>query len=171
MKALLIIADEGYQDQEYEVTKKTLETAGIKTVTAAKTTGKCRGKFGSTAMSTISIDDLDVSDYDAIIFIGGPGAVSYQQDVQAHLTAQEATSQNKILAAICIAPTILAEAGVLEGKKATVWNNDGKQAKILTKNGATFTNAAVTVDGKLITANGPEVAAEFGKKIVAMLKF
>ena len=169
MKALLIIANEGYQDHEYEVTRKTLEKAGVNIVTAAKTAGKCRGKFGATAIASISIDDLDVSDYDAIIFIGGPGAVSYQQDVQAHLTAQEATTQDKILAAICIAPTILAEAGVLEGKKATVWNNDGKPAKILTKNGATFTNVAITVDGKIITANGPEAAAEFGRKIVEML--
>jgi len=169
MKALLIIANENYQDQEYEVTKKVLEKNKIETITAAKTAGKCRGKFGAATTAVISIDDLDVSDYDAVIFIGGPGAVSYQQDVQAHLTAQEATTQNKVLAAICIAPTILAEAGVLEGRKATVWNNDGKQAKILIKNGAAFTNAAVTIDGKIITANGPEAAEKFGQTIVKSL--
>lgn len=170
MKALLIIANEGYQDQEYDVTKKTLEMAGIKTITAAKTAGECRGKFGSATTATLSIDELDVSDYDAVVFIGGPGAVSYQHDVQAHLTAQEATTQNKILAAICIAPTILAEAGVLEGKKATVWNGDGQQAKILTKNSAIFTNETVAVDGNIITANGPEAAEKFGQAVVKALK-
>ncbi len=74
------------------------------------------------------------------------------------------------MGAICIAPTILAYAGVLEGKKATVWNQDGKQAEILTKNGAEFVDELVVVDGKIVTANGPPAAEAFGKKILEMLK-
>lgn len=170
MKALFILAQEGYQDIEYSVPKTVLEKAGIEVVTASKKIGACRGKLGGTAEATVSIDEIDVSDYDAVIFIGGPGAVKYQQDVQAQLTAQEAVNWGKVLGAICIAPTILAYADVLEGKRATVWNGDGQQQKVITKAGAIYTGETVTVDGKLVTANGPPAAEEFGRKIVELLK-
>ena len=169
-RVLFIIAKENYQDHEYGASKKILEDAGIEVVTASKETGICKGAFGAETEATIAVADINVSDYDAIIFIGGAGAVGFQQDVQAHLTAQEAINRGKILGAICIAPTILAYAGVLEGKKVTVWNEDGKQAEILTKNGAEFVDQAVVVDGKIITGNGPPAAEEFGKKILEMLK-
>ena len=170
MKVLFIIAQQDYQDHEYGAPKKILEDAGIETITASKEIGTCHGAFGATTEATVAIADVNVSDYDAIIFIGGAGAVNYQHDVQAHLTAQEAINRGKLLGAICIAPTILAYAGVLEGKKATVWNQDGKQAEILTKNGAEFVDELIVVDGKILTANGPPAAEEFGKKILEMLK-
>ncbi|MBU0457775.1 MAG: DJ-1/PfpI family protein [Nanoarchaeota archaeon] len=170
MKALFIIAQEGYQDIEYKTPKKILEENGIEVITASKKTGTCKGALGGSTEATISINDVDVYDYDAIVFIGGPGARDYQHDVKAHLTAQEAINRDKILAAICIAPIILAYADVLEGKKATIWNNDGKQQEILEKNGATYTGEDVTTDGKIITANGPRAAEKFGNKIVELLK-
>ncbi len=170
MKALFIIAPEDYQDLEYTVPKQILEKAGIEVVTASKKKGTCKGSLGGTATAVISIDDVAVADYDAIVFIGGPGAVKYQHDVEAHLTAQEAVTEGNILAAICIASTILAYAGVLEGKKATVWNGDGKQQQILQTEGAIYTREKVTVDGKIITANGPAAAEEFGKSILKLLK-
>jgi protease I len=169
MKALMIVAQKGYQPNEYGIPKKILENAGIEVVTASKQVGTCQSTGETTTEATISIDDINVSDYDAIIFVGGPGAVDYQNDVNAHLTCQEAINRKKILAAICIAPTILANADVLEGKKATVWNEDGKQAEVLTKNKAEFVDEEVVVDGKVITANGPEAAEMFGKKIIEML--
>ena len=96
--------------------------------------------------------------------------MQYQHDVQAHLTAQEAVNRKKVLAAICIAPTILAKAGVLDGKRATVWNKEGNNSKILENHGAIFTDEMVIVDGKIITANGPDAAEGFAIKIVEMLK-
>ena len=168
-KALFIIAQKDYQDHEYGASKKVLEDAGIEAITASKQIGVCHGAFGATTEAIVAIADINVSDYDAVVFIGGAGAVNYQHDVQAHLTAQEAINRGKILGAICIAPTILAYSGVLEGKKATVWNQDGKQAEILIKNGATFVDEAVVVDGKIVTANGPPAAEAFGKKILELL--
>lgn len=169
-KALFIVAQEGYQDNEYNIPKQILEKANIEITTASKKAGLCKGALGGSTNASIALEDLDVADYDAVVFIGGPGAVIYQHDLQAHLTAQEATTRNKILAAICIAPTILAYAGVLEGKQATVWNNDKKQARILTDNEAIFVDQDLVVDGRIITANGPPAADKFGKKILELLK-
>ena len=168
MKALFIIAPR-YQDFEYNVPKKIFELAEIEVITASKNSGLVKGALGGTAQAQISLSEAEVKDYELILFVGGPGAVDYQQDEEAHKIAQEAVKQNKILAAICIAPTILAYAGVLNGKKATVWNDDGLEEDILKENGATFTGEKVTVDGKIITANGPRAAEEFAKKILILL--
>jgi protease I len=168
-RALFIIAQENYQDHEYAAPKKILEDAGVEVITASKQAGICKGSFGSTTEATAVLSNVNVDDYDAIVFVGGSGAVAYQHDVQAHLTAQEAINHNKILTAICIGPAILAHAGVLEGKKATIWNGDNQQAKILTDHGATFTDEDVTVDGNIITANGPPTAEKFGKAILDKL--
>ena len=66
--------------------------------------------------------------------------------------AKETIESNKILGAICIAPAILARAGVLQGKKATVWNSplDKSAVKILKENGAVFDNKPVIIDEKII---------------------
>lgn len=170
MKALLIIAQDGFQPKEYSVPKGVLESAGVEVVTASKKAGTAKSSIGTAAKVDLPLSQIQVSDYDALLFIGGPGAAVYQHDYEAHLIAQEAFKQNKILGAICIAPTILANAGVLNGKKATVWNGDGQQGKLLQSKGAIFTNESVTVDGKVVTANGPAAAEEFGKKILKLMK-
>ena len=170
MKILFIIAQEGFQDHEYGAPKKILEESGYEVVTGSKEIGKCKGVFGLEVEAAVALSEVNVDDYRAVLFAGGPGAYVYQHDVQAHLTIQEAINRGKVLGAICIAPTILAYAGVLEGKKATVWNGDGKQQEVLEKKGAIFMDEAVVVDGKIVTANGPPAAEEFGKKVLEVLK-
>ena len=170
MKALMIIAQEGYRDEEYEKPKQILEKADFEILTASKNAGVCTGKLGGKTQASLSLKDVEVTEYDVILFIGGPGSETYQHDAEAHRIAQETVERDKWLAAICIAPTILAFAGVLEGKKATAWNGDGQSEKILQQQGATFTGEDVTVDGKLITANGPNAAEAFGNKIVEILQ-
>jgi len=85
--------------------------------------------------------------------------------------ARETISQNKVLASICISPVILAKAGVLKGKKATVWSSpmDRGPVKILQNNGAIYEDKPVVVDGKIITGNGPGAAEEFGQAIIEVL--
>ncbi len=84
MKALFIVAQEGYQNIEYGTSKKILEDAGVEVVTASKKIGLCKSRVGETTEATVSLSNVAVSEYDALVFIGGPGAVSYQHDAQAH---------------------------------------------------------------------------------------
>lgn len=166
MKVLFIIANVGYQDHEYQKTKEILENSGIKVFTTAKNLGVAKGKFNSQTKIDLTLDEVNVNNYDAIIFIGGPGAYSYQKDESAHKLAKEAINKNKLLAAICIAPTILAYAGVLKNKNATVWNGDGKQEILFKELNINYTGDTVTIDGNIITANGPPTAEEFAKTIL-----
>ena len=95
------------------------------------------------------------------------GTVTIVDNKTPQYGANNFNKQNKIIAAICIAPVTLANAGILNGKKATVFPS-GKNDLI--RNGAKYTGDSVTVDGNIITANGPMAAEAFGKKIVEMLK-
>lgn len=165
---LLIIAQTGYQDLELDGTRKGLLDAGFTVTLASTKAGECTGKFGGTETAEIALKDVDVADYDRIGFIGGPGASSLWQNKDAVRIAQETAEAGKPLGAICIAPKVLAVAGVLNGKKATVWNEDGDQAGFLALHGVEYTGEAVTVDGKIVTGNGPEAAGEFGKVFAAI---
>lgn len=164
-KALLIVAPKNYQDFEYAATRAALEEWGVAVSVASVARGKVFGKLGGEAEAQIALSEVKAEDYDAIVFIGGGGAVAYQKDQNALRIAREAKEKSKILAAICIAPTILAEAGALKNMKATVWNGDGEQEKFLQDRGAKFTQEDVVSDGLLITANGPEAASAFGEAI------
>jgi protease I len=171
MKALLIIAYDGYQDIEYGKTRQELEKVGIQVEVASTKLGEAKGKLGGRVFVDLLLEQVEVKKYDAIVFIGGPGAVSYQNDKLANKIIQETASAGRLLAAICIAPTVLAYAGVLKGKKATVWSSedDKEPIKILENNGAEYLKKNVVVDGKIITANGPQAAEEFGMKIAENL--
>jgi protease I len=170
-KIALIIAFRDFRDEEYFIPKEAFEKAGAKIVTVSAFAGKATGVEGGEAEVNLLIDDLKVDDFDAILFIGGPGATIYQEDERAHSIAQEAQEKGKVLGAICIAPTILAKAGVLDGKKATVWSGplDKSPIKLLQEQGAKYLDRPVVVDGKIITANGPAAAKEFAEKVVEAL--
>lgn len=172
-RVAIIIAFRDFRDEEYFETKEVLEKAGAEVVTVSDSSGKAIGKFGGEADVDILLKDLRVSDFDAILFIGGPGAIPRLDNDLSYKIAQEAFSffENKILGAICVAPIILAKAGVLRGKTATVWTSftDKSAARILEKNGARHSSESVVVDNKIVTANGPGAARKFGEAIVALL--
>lgn len=163
-KALLIIAPNKYQDLELNGTRTALEELCFTIVIASTEAGDCVGKFGGTEKATVALRNINVDDYDRIAFIGGPGAHDLIDDIYAKATAMLAVEHGIPLGAICIAPLILANAGLLQGKNATCWDKDGKQFAYLAKNGAIVDQFdPVVVDGLIVTANGPDAAEEFGK--------
>jgi protease I len=125
--------------------------------------------FGATADPHTTIDKVNIDDFDAVIFVGGSGSEIYFENPRALQIAKEAYSKNKVVTAICIAPSILANARLLEGRQATVWAGDKKYVNILQSNGASYTGEPVVEDGRIITANGPEAARQFGATIVKKL--
>jgi protease I len=169
--ALLIIAQKDYQDREYERTRAELERGGLQITVASGEGGMCTGRFGGSVQNTLPLRQVKVEDYDLIAFIGGSGAEAYVHDAEALRIANGAARADIVLGAICIAPLILAKARVLEGKKATVWDDGrGTQEGILTQAGATVTGDSVTVDGRIVTGNGVEAAEEFGRTLMELLR-
>jgi protease I len=163
-KVLMVIAPSNFRDEEYFETRQVLESAGFSVLTASKDLGAAKGMLGGAATPDIALPDAKAKDYDAVVFVGGNGAKVYFDDSSAKSLAKDAFTKGKVVAAICIAPTILANAGILKGRKATVFKDDGLIDNLKAK-GAEYTGESVTVDGKVVTANGPPAAKAFGKAI------
>jgi len=171
-KIAMIVASENFRDEEYFVPKEILEKGGAEIKTASNKMGVAQGADGGSAKVDLLVQDVNPIDFDAVVFIGGPGALKHLDNEFSYELARTAIEQGKILGAICVSPVILAKAGVLKSKRATVWSSalDKSTVKILKDNGADYVDENVVADGKIITANGPSSAKEFGEKILEMLK-
>ncbi len=171
-KILFVIAFKDFRDEEFFEPKEILEKAGFQIDVASTEKGTAVGVNGGEAEVNFAVEEVNVDDYQAIVFVGGPGASRNIENQRFHHLAREAMAKNKILGAICIAPLILARAGVLENRKATVWTSalDRRPIQQLKDGEATYENKPVVVDGNIITANGPQSAKEFGKTILKLLK-
>ncbi len=165
-KILMIIASNNFRDEELQVPKEIFEREGAKVTIASSSLKESRGVLGATAKPDVLIGDVEAQDYDAVIFVGGGGSSEYWEDSKAHEIVRSTLEKGKLLGAICIAPVTLANAGVLNGKKATVWNSEAGK---LSRGGATYTGAGVEIDGDIITANGPQSAKEFAEAFVNAL--
>ena len=166
-KVLMIIAERNFRDEELLKPKKILEDRGVEVTVASTSLQNVRGMLGATVKPDILLSSVEVQDYDVITFVGGSGASQYWNDPLAHSIAQEAVEKGKILGAICIAPVTLANAGVLSGKKATVFSSEISK---LEAKGAIYTGKPVQVEGKIITGEGPQAAEQFGEAIVKALE-
>jgi len=171
-QVLLIIAPVNFRDEELLIPYRIVNEAGYKGVIASRNLQSCRGMLGRIVKPDITISQIEVEEYLAIILVGGSGAKIYWNDPQIHQIFREALEKGKIIGAICISPVTLARAGLLNGKKATVWWSPGFDLrKEITRGGGKYISNPVVVDGRVITANGPKAAQEFGKKIVELLNF
>lgn len=160
---LMVIAPQNFRDEEYQVPRERLEKCGAKiTVAASSLTESVGMKRELRVTADILLKDVKTDDYDAIIFVGGIGAAEYFDNLEAYRLAREAVDKNKILAAICLAPAILARSGVLKGKQATVYETE---KETLTKRGALYQEGPVVKDGRIITADGPEATYKFTERI------
>jgi len=171
-KILMVVAFKDFKDEEYFVTKEVLEKANFLIETTSNQKGMALGTEGGEAVITLLPSEVNPQNYEAIVFIGGSGMGKELDNQEFQKLAQEFVKNDKIVAAICVAPGLLAKAGILNNLKATVWSSalDKSLIKILKDYGALYEDLAVVQDGKIVTANGPDAAQEFGKAIVNLLK-
>jgi protease I len=168
-KVLMVIAQQGFRDEELLVTKEVLKTEGHDIKIASLTRGKARGMLGAEVMPDLAAHEANPDFFDAIVIIGGQGAMKLAESEDVIRLVQGAFQQGKVLAAICIGPVTLARAGVLSGKRATVFKSP-EGIRALRDGRALYTGEDVAVDERLVTACGPHVAGEFGRKLCEMLK-
>jgi protease I len=170
--AALVVAFEGYQDLEFDATRKALEDAGIVVEVVSLFAGQASGALGGKIRVDLLLEDAvkKVADYAAVVFIGGPGSTIYHEDKLAWKFAQEAVKAGKVVGAICLGPFTLANAGVLTGVKATAWTGGKFTKESFMKLGPYFREEPVVVDGKIVTADGPRASDQFAGEIVKLLK-
>lgn len=168
-KVLFIIAQTNFREEELSKPKAILEKAGYECDVASLDTALARGMMGGVVKPDIGVKEVDVSDYNLFVVVGGSGAPELAKHQEVLKLLSSAYDDGKKMAAICLGPMVLAKAGILNGFKATVFKSKESLAA-LASGGATYVEQSVVVDGELVTANGPEAADEFGNALATLLK-
>lgn len=163
---VMVIAPEIFRDEEYAEPKRILEARGARVVTASVTPGECIGKLGMRTLAETSVSSASEGTWDAAVFIGGGGAQVFFDDADAHELARATLSRGGVLGAICIAPSVLAHAGLLEDVAATAFPS---QKDDLVAHGAAWREGPVITSGRIVTASGPEAASAFGDALAELL--
>ncbi len=168
-RVALVIAPEQFRDEELFTPKEKLEEVGVSTEIASSVLDHATGMLGGTAAPDKLIKDLKAQELDGVIVVGGMGSPQHLWNNQELLDlVKELHASGKVVAAICLSGAVLANAGVLSGKRATVWPMP-ESLEALEKGKAIYVEEPVVQDGKVITADGPEAAPEFARLIIAEL--
>jgi len=164
---VLIVASKNFNEMELLQTQKAIVDTGINTIIASSKIGVIMGMSGRRTYANMSIDKINVDDFKAIVFIGGPGAQEYLFNPIAERIIKQADEKNIIIGAISVAPALLAKAGILNGRNVTAAPS---QKSFLETAGAKFTGTFIEKDGNIITAARSQDAVSFGKTIATAVK-
>jgi len=165
-KAVMLLA-EGFEEVEALTIVDVLRRCNVEVDVAGVNGAHIVGAHKVKVIPDKQIDDVVVEDYDAIILPGGsPGYVNLRRNPRVVEMVKKAFEENKVVAAICAAPSVLGDAGILQGKKATIY--PGMEDEI--KNaGGEVENKLVVQDDNIVTSRGPSTAILFALKLASLL--
>ncbi len=165
MARVLVPLADGCEELEAVTIVDLLRRAGITVVTAGLRPGIVKASRGVQLVPDVTLDAALQDDYDMVVLPGGmPGATHLKEDVRILDMLKRMAAAGKYTAAICAAPMVLAEAGVLHGKQATSY-----PGFLDALSGVTVSTAAVVQDGKVLTSRGPGTAMDFALALVETL--
>ena len=169
-RILLIVSEEDFRDSELTDPRDYFLKAGASVEVASTDPSRATGVGGLSLNPDLGLEQANAANYDAVVFVGGPGSKTYLWNSQtAAELAKDAYESQKVVAAICLSPVVLARAGILQGVTATGFN-DGELKDELQEAGANYTGREVEVDGRIVTANGPAAAKDFAAAIAEILR-
>lgn len=167
MSKVMVILAEGFEEIEAVSVIDILRRAQIETNSVGLRVGPVRGARGIEIMPDKAMAEIDEADYDMIVLPGGmPGAKNLNASADVERILKKFSEDDKFIAAICAAPFVLAEKGVLKGCMATSYPT----FKEAVSKDSDYQTAAVVVDENIITSRGPATAAEFALTLVELLK-
>jgi protease I len=166
-KVLMIVSTRNFCDEEYYTCRAVFESAGLDCAVASSEEFAAVGMEGSLVKPDLHIKNITLEWCDALCFIGGVGCTEYWHDKEVHQLALRANRAGLLICAICLAPVILANAGLLKNKCVTAYPSAKRYLK---KKGVIYIGNSVETDENIITAKNPEAAEEFAHKICEMLE-
>ena len=167
MACVLMPLAQGCEELEAVTVIDLLRRAKIEVVIAGLDDGPVRGSRGTVLVPDTVLDAVMEQEFDMIVLPGGlPGADNLDQDARVHRLLQRHQTEQRYAAAICAAPKVLANAGLLDGKSATSYPGAVIPAKFPRVD---LLDAPVVVDGKVITSRGPGTAMDFALQLIESL--
>lgn len=169
-RVLLVVAPTQFRDEEVFGIRSALEKAGVGVRIGSLTPRTCHGMLGGAIEADTAIADADPAELDALVLAGGSSvpALFWNDKALGALVSAMAAAQ-KPVAAIGLSTVVLAKAGLLKGKRATV--HYLPEALDELKNAeAAYVGESVVVEDHLITAEGPASVSGFASAIADALE-
>ncbi len=164
MPRVLIPLAEGFEELEAITLIDLLRRANIDVVTASLQPGEVHASRGTRHLADAELEAVKDEDFDMVVLPGGlPGADHLNADPRVHALLKRTAAAGHYTAAICAAPRVLADAGLLQGKAATSYPG------FLRATEALLSDAPVVEDGKIITSRGPGTAMDFALHLIERL--
>jgi len=165
MRKILIPLAFGFEEIEAITCIDVLRRTELEVITVSIDKMEVLGAHNIVVKSDALIDDINWTDFDAIVLPGGmPGSANLRDNEKVISIVKQLYSENKLVAAICAAPIVLEKAGVIVNKNATSYPGFDKEMT-----SCNYMENRVVVDGNVITARGPGVAIEFSLTVVEYL--
>jgi len=167
MSTVLIPLAQGCEELEAVTVIDLLRRAGITVVTAGLDKAPVKASRGVQLIPDTTLDEAIKQSFDMIVLPGGlPGADHLNNDARIHKLLQEMYQQGKYTAAICAAPKVLADAGLLANKSATSYPGVLDKMQVPQMQ---FIESPVVKDGQIITSRGPGTAMDFALELIETL--
>lgn len=167
MPRVLVPLAQGCEELEAVTVIDLLRRAKIEVVSAGLDNQPVTASRGVKLIPDTTLDEALKQEFDMIVLPGGmPGAANLNSDPRIKPLLREMAANGKYIAAICAAPMVLAEAGLLAGKRATSY--PGFVDKMNLPDTA-YCSDAVVRDGTVVTSRGPGTAMDFALALIEIL--
>ncbi len=164
---VLVPLAQGCEELEAITIIDLLRRAGIEVISAGLDSENITASRGVKLIPDMDLESALKNDYDMIILPGGlPGADHLDNDEHLKSAIKKMANDDKYIAAICAAPKVLLNAGVLVGKTVTCYPGFLDDAGL---SDITLSEEAVVRDGKIITSRGPGTAIDFALELIEVL--
>ncbi len=164
-KRVVVPLAQGFEEIEAVTVIDILRRAGVDVIVAGVSPDPIVGRNGIRLMADCSISAVEAADVDMVVLPGGAqGAEHLARCAETQRLLKDAAQQGKYLAAICAAPTVLSELGLIDGKRVT--SHPSVEHKL---GSAAYSEERVVIDGKIITSRSPGTAMEFAMALVEVL--
>lgn len=163
---LYVLPEKDFDYYEFTKSRDMLVEQGYKVILSSTVKGGITDDRGNKYECSLLASEVDMKNYRMLVLVGGDGTELILENMEIRKLIQQADKENKYIAAICYAPVVLANAGVLKGEAATVYPSHKKE---LEDSGAIYNSDSVVVSNNIITAGGPGDTKMFTDRIIEIL--
>jgi 4-methyl-5(b-hydroxyethyl)-thiazole monophosphate biosynthesis len=164
MPTVLVILAEGCEEIEAVTPVDVLRRAGATVTLAALADGiHVTGRNGIMLHADTPLAAVENRDFDCVFLPGGPGVKQLRADPRVRNLVLRQHAAGRGLAAICAAPTVLHDAGLIAGRRFTA------HPSVVNELPATLAGERTVADGLILTSRGAGTALDFGLLLIEKL--
>jgi len=164
---LIFLPKKDFNEEEFTIIKKRLLKAEKQVFITSDDHFVCSGSKRMKVKSDTSFYNVNVNNFSSLILIGGSGSRNYWKNESLHKIIKKFFDANKVVAAICSSPVILAKSGILQNKKATCYSEDKME---LINSGIDYQDRNIVIDGNVVTADNVQSALQFAESVLHLTK-